>query len=125
VTLDHLEAGLEIVREALHGYRASMPVGMRRTGDHFQIEFMWQADYPGAVEVAQRLERRLVDAFGADAIPHEAKLHWIDSWPRLPEADRAAFLELRGILDPDGAFTNDPLRRALAAHSSKTAYSGL
>jgi len=114
VRLEHLEAGLELVRAALDGYPASMPVGMRRTGAFFQIEFMWQEGYPGAVQVAQRLERSLVDAFGADAMPHEGKLHWIDPWPRIPEAERAAFRALRTLLDPDGVFTNASLARSLA-----------
>jgi hypothetical protein len=40
------------------------------------IEFMWQEGYPGAVEAAQRLEARLVEEFGAGAVPHDGKVFW-------------------------------------------------
>jgi FAD/FMN-containing dehydrogenase len=113
VKLDHLAPALDLLRAALRGFPMSMPIGMRRTGADFQIELMWQAGYPGAEQLAQRLERDLVDAFGADAMPHDAKLHWIDPWPRLPAEERSSFLEMRRLLDPDGVFSNDALRRSI------------
>ena len=114
IPLDHLERALELVREGVRGFRMPMPMGIRRGGDQVFLEFMWQRDYPGAEEVARGLERRFVDEFGADAVPHDGKLFWENPWPRVPAAERASFLALRAELDPAGVFTNEYMRHYLA-----------
>jgi len=78
----------------------------RRVGDQLYFEFIWLRDFPGGKDYAKKLEAKLIEAFGAEAHPHEGKIYFQNPWNRVPEEKQKDFMALKATLDPSNTFLN-------------------
>ncbi len=110
VPMARMPEAMAIAEDATKDYGLPIPMFLRRVGDHFYFEMMWMKGYPDGEKTARELERRIVDAFGADAMPHQGKHFFANPWTRVPAKDKAEFQELRNELDPHRVFTSTHMR---------------
>jgi L-gulonolactone oxidase len=101
---------LALVERETKDFAMPVPMYFRRVGEKLYFEFIWLRNFPDGADTAKRLEAALIDAFGAEAMPHEGKLYFQNPWNRVSPEDKANFMATKEELDPKGVFLNQYMK---------------